>query len=291
MSTVAKSVFTGVDYLRMTATDHGPYDHWWNLLQPEFIADKEAGRKPHDRWILGYYGRVTEHSFLGKGEHGTMLQISGHVAWERWKEAARYSSRCTRLDLQVTWPTEEEPGQYIRDQYAVAQLRKKREGHQPDLTLTDTPKGAKMLTVGSRQSLTYGRMYDKGLESGLKEYASCVRWEVESKGQTATDLLEYMKATDGGTALCRTIVKQWWTERGMTPFWETYEAMDQKPPAKRSRTDETKIAWLQSQVGPVVSTLKDHGKLPEAIRALLEKSLTTEQVDRLLWALYNELDG
>lgn len=291
MSTTTKSVFTGVDYIRMTATDHAPYDHWQNMLHSEYIADKEAGRKPHFRWVLGYYGQVTEHAFLGKGEHGTMLQMSGALAWERWKEAGRYSERCTRLDLQVTWPIDGEPGQYIRDMYEVAQLRKKREGHQPELQLTDTPKGAKMLTVGSRTSEVYGRMYDKGRESGLQEYASCVRWEVESKGHTAKDLNTYMREQDASNALCRTIVRQWWTERGMEPFWEDYEYMDQKPPTKRSRTDETKIAWLKGQVGPVIRTLKDHGKLETAIRALLDETLTTEQIDRLLLALYNELDG
>ena len=263
-----KLAYTGVDYIRLTSLDHLPFPAWNAILLPELLAEEKAGRRPHNRWIMGYYGRVGEHCFLGKNDTGCMVHLSGALAWSRWYDVGNHSDRCTRLDLQVTYPVDDSPGLYVRTMYEVGQLHKVTNGRPPDLQLVDTPTGAKMLTVGSRQSQVYGRMYDKARESGLPEYANCVRWEIECKAETANDLNGYMRIHRSEAATTRAIVREFWERRGMAPFWETYESMEGKPPAKRSRTDETKLAWMATQVRPVLQTLTEHGKLDLAIRAL-----------------------
>lgn len=65
----------------------------------------------------------------------------------------------------------------------------------------------------------------------------------------------------------------------MSPFWETYEGMDGPPPVKRTRTDETKIAWLAAQVSHTLTVLAEHGKLQTAIRALLSTICDQETAD------------
>lgn len=289
MTAPAKLVYTGVDYIRLTATDHKPFSAWQAILLPEFVKEQDAGRRVHNRWMLGYYGRVGEHCFLGKNEEGCMMQMSSALAWSRWYDAGNHSDRCTRLDLQVTWPTLDDPGEYIREMYEVGKLRPKTEGKQPELQITDTPEGAKMLTSGSRQSEVYGRMYDKWRESKMPEYKQCVRWEIEVKGQAARDLNAYMRVNKSEAGTTRAIVKEFWQKRGMTPFWETFEAMEGIPPMKRSKTDETKIAWLAAQVAPTLTKLREHGRLADSIRALFSQALTDEQVERLLTALYEEV--
>lgn len=274
----AKQAFTGVDYIRLTALDHSPVTAWELLLAPEFAAEDAAGRKRHMRSVLGYWGRVGEHCFLGESDQGTMLQLSSHVAHDLWKRAGNHSKRCTRLDLQVTYPVHPEPGEYIRTMYDMGRSAPKREGHPPALTLTDTPEGAKMLTVGSRQSLLYGRMYDKGRESGIPEYAGCVRWEIECKAEQATNLNTWLRDSEDEQFQVRSIVHEFWHQRGMTPFWDTYEEMKGKPVETRSRTDETKLAWLKTQIRPALTTLAEHGKLELAIRALFGDDLPDETV-------------
>lgn len=273
---------TGVDYLRLTSLDHSPCTAWDLLLSGEFAKEDRAGRKPHMRNILGYWGRVGEHCFMGKGDQGAMLQLSSHVAAALWRRAGDHSQRCTRIDVQVTYPVDDEPGLYIRSMYELGKAAPKRNGTPPALELTDTPRGAKMLTVGSRQSLVYARMYDKGRESGLQEYAGHVRWELEVKAEQATSLNTHLRESTDERYPIRAIVHQFWEQRGMVPFWETYEDMNSTPVEKRSRTDETKLAWLKSQVAPSVRALADRGRLKQALDMLFGEGLTDDDKETML---------
>lgn len=276
-----KPIYTGVDYIRITAQDHQPLAAWQAICLPEFVREEQAGRKAHSRWVLGYWGRVGEHCFVGEREDGCMIQLSSHLAWNRWYDAGNHGRKCTRIDLQVTWPVDDEPGLYIRDMYEAGRFRKGNNGRPAELTLTDTPRGAKMLTVGSRQSTLYGRMYDKERESGMPEYKQCVRWEIEVKAEQAVDLNAYMREHRAESFTARSVVHEFWSKRGMTPFWEHYEAMEGVPPVKRSKTDETKLAWLAAQVRPTLTTLAAHGRIEEAIRALFGMELADETVKQV----------
>lgn len=290
-SNAAKPKYTGVDYCRYTHPGHEVFPEWDAALAFERVREEHAGRKPRISSLLGYYGDKGEHYFLGKGEQGTMVQASGALAWSLWRTLGARANHCTRLDLQVTWPIEGEAGTYVRDQYEIAQLAPHREGRQAALQLVDTPEGAKMLTIGSRQSEIYGRMYDKGRESKLPEYKNWVRWEIECKGQTSNDLDKYLRRDKMEIPHTRAIVCDYFTKRGVAPFWEAYEAMFEEPPVKRTRTDDTKLVWLATQVGPTMQVLREHGKLPEAIRAVLGKALTDAQIDAILSAVYEESDS
>jgi len=277
----AKQVFTGVDYVRLACTDHSAFEQWASIVRPEYASEEMYGRKPHDRWILGYYGRVAEHAFLGKNQSGCMVQLSGPLAWERWHELELGRARCTRLDLQVTWPVAGDVGEYVREMYQVGQLHKTVGHRGASLQIVDTPEGAKMLTVGSRQSMLYGRLYDKYRESKEEAYKDCARWEIEVKSDAAVDLYAHLRANRGESGLVRAIVKDFWERRGMAPFWETYEGMEGRPPTKRTKTDETKLAWLATQVNPVLQKLAERGKLEEAIRALFPADLAESMISTL----------
>lgn len=284
----AKLNFTGVDYLRLTATDHEPFPAWDAILLPEYLAEEQAGKKPIYRWMLGYYGRMGEHCFLGKNDTGCMIQLSGGLAWDRWYDAGNHSPRCTRMDLQVTWPVDDDPGLYIRLMYEDGKAFPNANGRPPALQLTDTPTGAKMLTVGSRQSMLYGRMYDKGRESKIPEYDGCVRWEIEVKAEEARDLNAYMREHKSEASTTRAIVKDFWSRRGMTPFWDTYEGMQGKPPVKRTRTIDTKLAWLKTQVAPTLKYLEEEGRLADALRALFGEGMEDLTVDELRRIIENK---
>jgi DNA relaxase NicK len=286
----AKSIFCGVDYIRLTAADHKPFGVWQDICLPELLREEAAGRKAHKRWVLGYYGAVGEHCFVGEREDGCMIQLSGRMAWDRWYDASNHSKKATRIDLQVTWPLDGEPGQYIHDLYYAGMVHKPVNGRPPQLTLTDTPEGAKMLTVGNRQSLLYGRCYDKYRESKMPEYRSCVRWEIEVKAEQAVDLTAYLREHRSEAATTRAIVSNFWSQRGMPPFWDTYEALEEPPPMKRSKTDETKLAWLAAQVAPTIKALKDHNRITDALRAILKDALTDEQIESILWSVMHEVE-
>jgi hypothetical protein len=285
MPTLAKSVFTGVDYIRLTANDHKPLADWEAIALPEFLREERSGRKVHQRWLLGYQGRVGEHVFVGAREDGCMIQMSGAYAWHRWYDATRHSMKCTRMDIQVTRPVEGDAGEHVRMVYEMGKLGPKREGRQAQLQITDTPEGAKMVTVGSRQSETYGRCYDKFRESKIEDYRGCVRWELECKGQAAMDLCAWMCENKAEPYVTRHIVREWWEKRGMPPNWPEDCEESMPPPEKHTRNDDTKIAWLAAQVRPSLQLLLEHGKGFEALRALLPDVLTDAEVHAILSVL------
>lgn len=287
---LTKSVFTGVDYIRLTANDHKPLEGWQAIALPEFVREEKAGRKTHYRWLLGYQGRVGEHVFVGARDDGCMIQLSGAYAWHRWYDAARYSRKCTRMDLQVTRPVAGEPGEFVRAVYELGKLSPKREGRPTELQISDTPTGAKMVTSGSRQSETYGRCYDKYRESKIDAYKGCVRWEVEVKGQTAMDLCDWMCENKAEPMVVRHIVREWWEKRGMPPNWGEDQEESMPPPEKHTRNDQSKIAWLATQVRPSLALLVEHGKGFEALRALMPETVTDAQVRAILSLLSKERD-
>lgn len=287
-ASIAKKVYTGVDYLRITSPQASTYDHWLRMLKPELEMERALGRREHLRGLLGYYGPVGEHCFVGAGDQGAMVQLSGQCAYDHWYEASSYSMKATRVDVQVTWPVEDEPGLYVREMYQVGQLAPRANGHPAALEINDTPSGAKMLTSGRRASELYGRLYDKERESKLPEYKGCVRWEVEIKGAQAIDILRDLREAPDAPMMCRLIVNQFWKARGMTPFWETFEAMNERPPVKRTKTDETRLAWFINQVRPTVETLREHGRMRSAVHALFDDVLTPEQVQAILLLIEDE---
>jgi DNA relaxase NicK len=291
MSTETKSIFTGVDYIRLTAGDHKPLQAWEAIVLPELLAEMQAGRKIHARSLFGYTGKMGEHAFVGAGDRGCMIQLSGNMAWSRWADAARHSRKCTRIDLQVTRPVDVEPGEYIREMYAMARMARKREGRQPEPQLVDTPSGAKMLTIGSRQSELYGRMYDKFRESKVESYKGTVRWEIEAKGQTAIDLCAWLLENKAEPYVVRHIVREFWDKRGMTTGWIDSEVDSMSHPTTRTRTDDTKLAWISTQVAPAMRVLFEHGRASDVIRAVWGLELDEEVVDALAALLYNNCSG
>ena len=278
---ITKSVYSGIDYLRLTALDHSPVSAWEAIVLPEFLAEERAGRKPHWRWLLGYYGRVGEHCFVGKSDTGAMIQLSGALAWSRWHDASLHSKRCTRIDLQVTFPCEAPADDILHDAFMSGSHRKFGRGKPPEIQIVDTNYGAKMLTIGSRQSELYGRMYDKYKESKMPEYKDCIRWEVEVKGKEALDLHGWMLDNKNEPTAVRSLVHHFWEARGMTPPWGMFDGMDVPVPVKRSKTDETKLAWIATQVRPSMKDLIDKGKAIELARSIAGRAVTNEQLEEL----------
>lgn len=284
---IAKNVYVGIDYVRLTALDHEPVAAWEAILLPEYLAEERAGRRAHWRWLLGYYGRMGEHCFVGKSDTGAMVQMSGALAWSRWHDASLHSKRCTRIDLQVTYPCEASADEVLKEAFMSGSYRKLGRGKPPELELRDTNYGAKMLTIGSRQSELYGRMYDKFKESKMPEYKGCVRWEIEIKGHEALDIHNWLMENREEPTAVRTIVHHFWEARGMKPPWGMYDGMDAPVPVKRSKTDETKLAWIAAQVRPSMQDLIAKGKASELARALAGKAATNEQLDELARLLEN----
>ena len=272
MATIAKSIFSGADYVRLTAQDHRPYEAWHEALMPEFEEDERAGRRLHFRWIMGYYGRVSEHAFVGKGDQGTMVQCSGRLANVLMETLAAEGGKCTRIDLQVTVPALDTPDADLHTVYNDSRLCKHKNSRPPIVEINDTSYGAKMVTIGKRQSQVYGRIYDKFKESKADEYKGMVRYEIEVKQPQSVDLFNWLTMTSSGCYTIGHIVGQWFRERGVNVYWDQFEMTSPPDVKKRSKSDDSRLAWLQTQVAPTLLDLAARGKARQALEALLHNA-------------------
>jgi hypothetical protein len=281
----ANKKYQGIDYLRLTAGDHKPYEAWSDALSSEFVAEDNAGRKPHYRWILSYYGRVGEHCFVGKGEQGSMVQVSGRLADVMFSEVSKAGGRCSRIDCQVTATAIPNQDEHLKSAYEEAKGREKGRGKPAQIELRDTAEGAKMLTIGSRQSQVYARVYDKHRESKDNHYAGMLRWELECKEETARDLHHWFMDDINRQYTVESIVGDWFTKRGITLFWDELEMTELPKDVKRTRTDDTRLAWITNQVRPTIKELLIRGKEMELAKAMSDDNASIEAVKELAKAL------
>jgi DNA relaxase NicK len=281
----AKQIFAGVDYLRLTAQDHAPFSNWHGLLLSEMLAEERAGRKRHNRWLLGYYGTVGQHFFIGKSEAGCMVQVSGAMADTLFRPLSHAGGRASRVDLQVSRFVEESPDEYLHRAFVYAEAHVKKVGSPPTVLLTDSNSGARMLTIGSRTSELYGRVYDKGQESKQDSWMGYIRWEVEVKGKQAADLHRWLLGDVTRVHTVLPVVRNFFSSRGVPVDWDGWTDVAIPPPARRTRTDETKCAWLSTQVAPTIRELVAKGKALDVARALLQTTAEDATIEALALAL------
>lgn len=281
MFDVAKLSFSGVDYIRLTANDHKPYEAWREVLEPEFTIEDQRGRKPHWRWVLGYYGRVGEHCFVGKGEQGAMIQVSSGLANHLCMPVSRIGGKCSRIDLQLTVPAVSSASQTLHEAFVMASAVPKRNGHPTLVQMRDTNYGARMLEIGSRQSEVYGRIYDKYAESKMEEYRGMVRYEIEVKQPQSVDLHRWLMEDRLTMFNAKHITTEWFRKRGVPVFWDDYELKSPPDIVKRTKNDDTKVSWLASQVRPSVKELCAKGKALEVAKALAGQGATEDAIMEL----------
>ena len=198
--------------------------------------------------------------------------LSGNEACLNWLPFAMLAKNVTRLDLQVTvtltkpWPAMATMAYAWLDDNP--DLRRK----QLTYTLLENTSGGSTLYVGSRASDQYGRFYDKGKERDKEaEKGKEWRYEVEFKGQRASNVIEQLKRLTGASdveAAISTTVHTWFAAREMPPIWAK-NGQPMKMDIKATVTsDELKLLWLTKQVRPSVRQLLEHGRSEELMIAL-----------------------
>lgn len=278
-------VYAGCDYLRLTSGDTRHYGAWNDFLLPEKLEEEHAGRRKHQRWVLGYYGDVGEHYFIGRGEQGAMVQLSGYLAHRLFYDVSHVGGKATRIDLQVTQTADETPSAYLRRTFIEASAAVKREGRPPLVQETDTNYGAKMVTIGSRQSAVYGRIYDKWKESKDPFYKDMVRWELEIKQPEAPELHQWLMQDKLLSPHSKHLVENWFNKRGVMTQFQFQEMSEPPERTKRTKTDETKAAWIAAQVRPTIGVLVSHQKAIEAAKAILPDDADNAMIDALAMML------
>lgn len=259
-----------VDWVTMT-TDKDIVGHTWYAMYVKYRAMKLKEAETEKPFSNGYYSglRIAKMQW-GHQEHlGYIMIISGSDAERYWDKLSPVDARVTRLDLCVDF-VHKDVEYLARDIFD--DIEKERLKQKPFLSLFIGPEGGDTLYVGSRHSQQFGRLYDKGVESGTSPPGHYWRAEVEYKkplaGLMAGELVEETSA-NRVRAIADTVIN-WFCDRGIPVLGdEAGERAIQISVEQRVTTADKKLAWLRTQVGPTVRQLVSLGLGKEVMKSLL----------------------
>lgn len=265
----------GVDYVRLTYKAQG--EELERVLGRYRTAASEAGRvadseAPVSAWAwCGYTGSSISTAAFGAGLQGAILQVSGAAADTRSLLELPFSG-VPRLDVQVTTWNEPSPSDVPRrvSRETVA-ARAGARGRPWKVAYIDGFGAGDTTYIGSRDSETFVRVYDKAAETGTEEYRGAVRYEVEFKNGAAAAayarlVADVDKACDTAAGIVRAVL----LARGVAlPNWvQAPHMLRPKGEVGPSSTDGT-LTWLASGVRPSIARLLEKGVPYEVLHRVL----------------------
>lgn len=218
------------------------------------------------RWrFYGYEGwlyRVGELGHFAYGEsmseiQGCIVQASGVMSSRSWYRFNVAGNRVTRIDLAVdAKPAISEPGIAKECYRWISNHGIKKRAY----SLIENTMGGETLYVGSRQSDSFGRLYDKGVQSGKGRPGELWRYEIELKAARAKEAYMNLLSLTGArgnidSAICSTVY-DWFDTRNVPPIFRRNSVLPIGLSIKAQESSEQrKLMWLRTQVSPSVREL------------------------------------
>lgn len=251
---------TGIDWLTMTYRDQDARREALARANAR-ISQREAEGFRLKRWSgLGFDGYSAGGVSWGDREDVSMVRLSGGQADEHWKAFSELGGHPTRLDVHTTCTLRRADRTFIQREYERANTLQDTSVLSRRHTLVVSTGGGCTYYLGSRSSRWYGRLYDKGVESGSDEPGRVIRYEVEAKDDAAEQLLAKMETARNYRAVAASFISEWFSERGVTVLWRSSEAIGAMP-RKRPNSDRNRsLDWLERQVKPTVQWLLEEGE-------------------------------
>lgn len=263
----AKLVDCGVDWLTVTTDDRHNGMRLASRATALFRKELLAGfwKKP---WgMAGYTGFCAGSVQLGEREGSCLVRVGGHVARDNWRELYQFSDNCSRLDLQVTVVTGVPPTTTIHKHYKHAKKARVGNAGAPALSLFSSSDGSCTLYLGKRVSDRFGRIYDKGSESGLECWRGALRYEVEFKGDIARREAARLFSCSSQDPEIISRVSTYFVDRHCPPALVTLVSASSRWPTRVSDIRKS-LAWMKDCCGPTVRKLMASGMDQELLSSL-----------------------
>lgn len=251
------------DYYRGTLKHKQMVRNWsnaelrnWVKLAAELHG--ATGDEPEARALFGYEGFAVGGTFVGCGPEGYMWQVSGEAAREGWA-AVPNATKATRIDVQYT-ATLVRPEEYLALHELYARpARHKGKGRQAKGVCIVTVSAGHTLQIGSRGGDKFGRLYDKGAQSGEAELGKVWRWEVEYGGDVAIALGSHRAAYLSEPMACMQLVGAQFDKWGC--WFPDVTAQGAPIPPVRSAEPfnaARRLSWLARQASRTVQRLESN---------------------------------
>lgn len=274
--------YAGVDWLTMTTKEDKIGQQWYDIYL-KYKGQRRREGNEEKQFHNGFYGgaRIASMSVGHSDSIGFIVIVGGGDAERLFKRLRPGKHRVTRLDLAMDFAFDRPVNLAER---LFRQLSGGGGNKQRKFTLYSGSDLGTTLYLGSRTSMQFGRLYDKGIEAGKAKAGLLWRAEVEYKkpmsGSMAKALWD-VEPDKRELAICDTI-GEWFAERKAELFsvWQRADAMHISV-EQRVTTADRKLAWLRTQVAPTVAQLIAAGYGKSVLNSLL---LDVETISKCLAA-------
>lgn len=233
------------------------------------VVGRLGVREQAERWMQ-YSGVSCGGFFIGEADQGKIIRMSGTAAASCGEYALQGGWRPSRLDVQATVITEQSSDGYARTlaQRALEHIKEHSNGRPIKVTLTESFGHGDTLTLGSRSSVAYGRVYDKHKESKGQYPVGAWRYEVEYKQALAREASSRYLASVDKTSCVLSLVMGHLQKGGIEMPLDISVPADILTLERLEASDERSIRWLRTTVAPTVRRLVQAGKIREVMSAL-----------------------
>lgn len=257
----------GVDWLTCFQHFGDRGDSLWHTAVSIIDQQEAAGweKTPfRTRFTTGF---GTKHIKVARHKDGTVATIGGDLARRLWSRLSGVATKVSRLDVQATVLY---PQDHMLNPATVAEgcaTRPQTHGRPPRIAFRGEWPRVTGVEVGSRTSLKYGRLYDKGVESALYPPGRLWRWEVEFHDEAAANAREALAGSDQDAIDAGAIALTQWRSWGASIALD-FPSICIPTVQTEPTTAEATLRWLQTAVAPSVRRLVKAGRLPEVLAAL-----------------------
>jgi len=230
------------------------------------------GNKAAEIMKLGYRGIQSGKFFIGESDQGLLIVATGSEAMRAYQHLYISEMHVSRLDLQVTvWNPQDGRATGVLAE-ANARDYKKRGGkgnNRQIRHIADDGDGY-TLYIGSRNSTSFMRLYNKGSESKDEYYEGSWRYEVETHNIVATEAARQLSlATVSIEQSIVATVAAYSRDRGLFVPWSAEASLSVLRPLPSIETDDLRsLRWLSAQVRPTVQRLLRAGYSADVAQAL-----------------------
>lgn len=266
---------SGVDYITATSGSKAGFNAFTEIGEQCLLEERRAGNIINQKNIEGFSGYQSGSVFAGAFNGMMMLVLSSGIAKENYIDVVRHAKNISRLDVQVTVAMNPPEPNLAEKAEAKALRYKSVRGGKREIELRRNDARGKTLYFGRRVSDRFGRLYDKGRESGLDYYADAWRLELQLRRRYAKQTAMALLNDEARESNLEAVVLNYFAGCGVTrkganlPRMYCCTRIQGDSDANRMRR------WLHSQVRPTVARLIELGQAQEAIESLGLSDLVT----------------